>query len=288
MRLSAALPFRGMIRLNKAVGRVLGRIIKGPRRIARRNIELCFPGLSPNEVDDLLRRHFEALGACVGELGAAWFAPVDRLHPLFRVEGREHLQAALERGKGVILYTGHFTAFEICAPTLKTLMPRFAFMYSRRNNALLDEIQARGRLRCGHESFSSDNVRAMLRSLGRNAVVWYASDQVYLGPNSRLVPFFGEPAMTNVAISRLARLSGATVVPFSFCRLGDDSGYRMKFEAPLEGFPSDDPVEDTRRLVSRLEEFVRCCPEQYLWTHKRFKGRPAPLPDVYRRAGAKG
>ena len=92
---------------------------------------------------------------------------------------------------------------------------------------------------------------------------------------------YGEPAMTNTAIGRLARLSGACVLPFSYRRRADDSGYVLCFHPPLDGFPSGDEAEDTRRLVAFLEEAIRSCPEQYLWIHKKFKGRPAPLPDVY-------
>jgi KDO2-lipid IV(A) lauroyltransferase len=281
MRFLAAIPFRWMVALQGTIGRFGGRLMRSQRRVARRNLELCFPDLNAREIDRLLDAHFAALGICVGEMSVAWFGDVERFRARFRVEGLEHLQAALEQGSGVILYTGHFTPFEICTPVLKTLMPRFAFMYSRRRNELLDEIQRRKRERTGHESFARDNVRAMLASLSRNAVVWYAPDQAYHGRSSALIPFFGEPAMTNIATSKLARFSRATVVPFSYRRLPDSSGYVLSFFAPLEQFPTEDPVADTERLVAALEVFIRACPEQYLWTHRKFKGRPAPLPDAY-------
>ena len=87
--------------------------------------------------------------------------------------------------------------------------------------------------------------------------------------------------MTNTALSRIARISGAVVLPYLPRRLPDDSGYRLSFDPPFEDFPSDDEIADTRRLVAWLEEAVRKCPEQYWWVHKRFKSRPAPYPDVY-------
>jgi KDO2-lipid IV(A) lauroyltransferase len=55
----------------------------------------------------------------------------------------------------------------------------------------------------------------------------------------------------------------------------------MSIGAPLPGLPSDDAVEDTRRLTALLEDYIRLCPDQYWWIHKRFKSRPAPLPDLY-------
>jgi KDO2-lipid IV(A) lauroyltransferase len=138
-----------------------------------------------------------------------------------------------------------------------------------------------------HDVIPSDSVRAMLRSLRANAVIWYAPDRY--DRDGALVPFFHELAMTTVATSKLVKIAGAPVVPFSYRRLRDwNPRYEIRVHAPLESFPSDDPVGDTRRLVAYLEEFIRLCPEQYQWVHKRFKGRPAELPDLYDNRGTAG
>jgi KDO2-lipid IV(A) lauroyltransferase len=244
-----------------------------------RNLELCFPELSSVAVRELAKRHFEALAVSFAECAVAWFAPDERLDDRFEVVGLEHLEAALERRRGVILYTGHFTTLEICGRPLKHITRRFACLFSKRSNALLDEIQRQGRMRSAHETVSSDDVRAMLRLLKDNAVVWYAPDQVYR--RGELVPFFHELAMTNVATSKLARISGAAVVPFHYRRLAGGSRYELRFHPPLEGLPTDDPIRDTRRLVECLEAFIRACPEQYQWAHRRFRARPPELPDLY-------
>jgi KDO2-lipid IV(A) lauroyltransferase len=138
----------------------------------------------------------------------------------------------------------------------------------------------KGRGRFYDTLFSKDSLREMLRNLRDNAVVWYASDQSYGGKSSALIPFFNEPAMTNTAISRIAKASGAAVLPY-FCRRLPDDTYEMSIGAPLPDLPSDDEVRDTRRLTQVLESYIRLCPEQYWWIHQRFKGRPAPLPDLY-------
>jgi KDO2-lipid IV(A) lauroyltransferase len=127
---------------------------------------------------------------------------------------------------------------------------------------------------------AKDNVREMLRQLRGNAVFWYASDQSYGGKGSVLLPFFGEPAMTNTAIGRIAKASGAAVLPYH-CRRLENGRYVMTIGAPLPGIPSGDEVADTRALTRTLEDYIRLCPEQYWWIHQRFKGRPAPLPDLY-------
>jgi lipid A ethanolaminephosphotransferase len=157
-------------------------------------------------------------------------------------------------------------------------------MFRRRSNALLDAIQARGRERTASSSFNNADVRGMLRMLARNSAIWYAPDQAHAGRGSMLLPFFGEPAMTNTATVRLARLSGAAVVPLFAQRLPGAEGYLLRFEPALTDLPSGDVDADQRRLVDILERFVRECPEQYLWTHRKFKGRGPGLPDAYKRS----
>ena len=183
----------------------------------------------------------------------------------------------------MILLSGHFTTLELTGHFVKPLTPRFAFMFRARSNALLNAVQARGRGRMTDLSFSNTDTRAMLRALRANATVWYAPDQAHTGAGAQLLPFFGEPAMTNTATARIARVSGAAVLPFQFRRLDDGSGYLVRFEAPVAGVPSDDATADTLKLTSILEGFIRSCPEQYLWTHRRFRGRGSSLPNVYAR-----
>ena len=281
MRFTAAIPLPAALAIHRAFGTLLYYATPRRRRVVSRNIELCFPELSATERGVLVKGTFVSLGASFAECAIAWFTPARRLKDRFEIRGIEHLQRALENGNGVILYTGHFTSLEICGRPFKQLTPRFACMFSRRSNPLLDEIQRRGRLLIAHELVASDNVRSMLKSLKNNAVVWYAPDQADVD-GGVLIPFFHELAMTNIATSKLARISGAAVVPFSYRRLSNEARYELRFHPPLRDFPTSDPVADTRRLVAWLEEFIRLCPEQYQWLHRRFKGRPAELVDLYK------
>jgi KDO2-lipid IV(A) lauroyltransferase len=216
-----------------------------------------------------------------------WFGSPEIVRSRVRVEGRENLEAALAKGRGVILFSAHFTTFEFFWPVLAPLCTRLCGMYKSQRNPVMNRIMNEGRGRFYDTLFSKDNVREMLRSLRDNAVVWYASDQSYGGKSSALIPFFNEPAMTNTAISRIAKASGAAVLPY-FCRRLPDNTYVMSIAAPLPDLPSDDEVQDTRRLTQVLENYIRLCPEQYWWIHQRFKGRPAPLPDLYAAPRASG
>lgn len=285
MQLTARMPFPLALWIHSSLGRLLHALPSRLRANVHTNLALSFPDLSPAERDGLAKRHFAALGATFAECAIAWFASDRHLEGRFEIKGAEHLRAALEQGRGVILLAGHFTGLEICGRQLKNLVPHFACMYSHRSNALLDEIQRRGRMRCTHESIPSDRVRAMLASLKRNGVVWYAPDQAALGKNAVLVPFFAEQAMMTTATSKLARVTQAPIVPLFNRRLEGRSRYEIEIHPPLEDFPSEDIVADTHRLAAMIESFVREAPEQYMWGQKKFRGRPG-LPDPYtRRSG---
>lgn len=284
MRGVVRLPFRWQLALGKRAGALSRWLLPNRRNVVRRNLEACFPDLGERERAALLRDHFAALGASVVEMAMGWFGPIEVIRRRIRIEGAEHLASALARGRGVILVAGHFTSFEFFFPVLAPLCPRLCGMYKTQRNPVMNKMMNIGRGRSFDHLFVKESVRDMLRELAANSVVWYASDQKYAGKGSALLPFFGVPAMTNTAISRIARISGAAVLPYFSCRLPGDQTYRLSIGRPLEDFPSADPVRDTARLVALLEDDVRRCPEQYWWIHKRFKDRPKPYPDIYQSA----
>lgn len=282
MRAMLLLPFRWRLAAAKRLGRASRTVLRSRRRVVDRNLAACFPELSAEQREALARAHFEALGASIVEMAMGWFGPIDEIRKLVRIEGREHLEAALTAERGVILFSAHFTPFEMFFPVLGPLCPRFCGMYKLQRNPVMNRIMLRGRGRSTDAMFDKDSVRDMLRELKRNSVVWYASDQSYAYKGGELIPFFGVPAMTNTSISRIAKIGGALVLPYFCRRAADDSAYIMTIGAPLDDFPSDDPVADMKRFTALLENYVLTCPEQYWWVHKRFKGRPAPHPDLYR------
>jgi KDO2-lipid IV(A) lauroyltransferase len=280
MRLLVLLPYSLQLALGRGVGRLAYWLLRERRRIAARNIDTCLPDLAPSERARILQEHFKSLGLSIVEMGMGWFGRPSAVRARIDIEGAEHLAAALANGKGVILFSAHFTTFEFYWAALAPLCTKLCGMYKWQRNPVMNRVMNRGRGRYFDTLFAKDNVREMLRSLRANSVVWYASDQSYGGKGSALIPFFGEPAMTNTAIGRIAKASGAVVLPY-FCRRLPSDRYVINIRAPLAGLPSGDEIADTRALTKLLEDYVRLCPEQYWWIHQRFKGRPAPLPDLY-------
>ena len=203
-----------------------------------------------------------------------------RVSKLADVQGLEHLQAALELGHGAILLGGHFTTLELTTRMLGTVVP-LNIIFRPSKNALLTDIMYRNFCRHG-KPIAYDDIRSMIRALKRNEPVWYAADQSYRNKGAAMVNFFGIPAATNTATSRLARISGARVMTYFPERLANGR-YRVVISAPLENFPGPDPLEDTQRLNALLEQQILKAPEQYLWVHRRFKGLSGDYPNYYGR-----
>jgi KDO2-lipid IV(A) lauroyltransferase len=281
LRAAAKLPFRSQLAVGARLGRLLARVAPARRRIVETNLAICFPELSGEERAALARRHFEAVGLSFVEMAIGWFSPLERLRRLVRIEGREHLERATSQGRGVIVLSAHATPLETGFAIFEDLCPGIGCMYRPQRNAMMDALILRGRSRFAAEQIPRDDVRALMRRLKAGGVVAYIPDQTYVGNQSTLLPFFGEPAMTNIAVPKIARLTNALVLPYFIRRLPGTAGYLGTFEAPIEIGPDDDPIEVTRRWVEALEEHIRLAPDQYLWSYKKFKGRPAPLPDLY-------
>ncbi len=280
-----ALPFSVQLALGRVLGRLIHRLVPKAQRTARINLRTCFPSFSEADIERVTREHFESLGMQLFETSYCWGKRLDALRPLARFDGLEHLDAARQAGRGVILVTGHFASLEIAGVLLGVNYARIQAMYRpQKRNELIDYYIYKGRSRVV-TLFEKVEVRRMIASLAGNEMVVYLADQAYRRRRSAVLPFFGHPAMTNTSISHIARLSGAKVVPFLPLRTAD-SHYLLRFLPALMDFPSGDANADTLRINHILEDHIREDPGQYLWTHRRFKGLPPEYPDIY--AGAEG
>jgi Kdo2-lipid IVA lauroyltransferase/acyltransferase len=281
MRLAAVLPAALQVGLGSTIGWLFARLKRRELKIARVNLKICFPELSAAERERLVQRHFRSVGLSLVEMGIGWFMPIEKLRQRVTIVGLEHLEAALAAGRGALLVTAHFTPIEVGVCVLEDFPGTVNSLYRPQRNAMMDYLILRGRSRFASAQIPRDNVRLLIRLLRKNEAVLYMPDQTYLGNQSSLIPFFGEPAMTNTATSKIARISGAPLLPYWFRRRADDRSYEVEICAPLAGFPTDDEIADTRRLVELLEQRIRATPEQYLWVYKKFKRRPAEFGDIY-------
>mgnify|MGYP001040366815 CR=1 FL=1 len=280
LRALCLLPDRIALGAGAGLGRFAHRIAGSRRAVVRRNIELCFPSLDADERDALALRHFEALGMSVVEMGWGRWASDRRLEKITELRGIEHLKAATDAGKGVILLSAHFTTLEISGRMLARNSPPFDAVYRRNRSDFITEIQRTGREVSADRTIEKRDIKQMVRSLKAGRPVWYAPDQSYDRKGAAVIEFFGVPSMHTTATSTLARLGKAVVLPYFPRRLADGR-YVNEIFPPLDDFPSDDPVRDTKRYVAILEAHIRKCPEQYFWIHKKFKNLPDGYPDYY-------
>ncbi|MGC3981615.1 MAG: LpxL/LpxP family Kdo(2)-lipid IV(A) lauroyl/palmitoleoyl acyltransferase [Steroidobacteraceae bacterium] len=281
LRILAPLPLPILLWLGKWLGRVVRYLPVGFVRIARRNLELCLPELTTAQRERLLREHFESIGIALFETALAWWASDQRIQQLTDVAGLEHLAAAQAHGKGVILLSAHFTTLEIGARALAARMP-LNVMYRPTNNEVMGRFLSNNRALRTRRAIRRDDVRTLVTALKANEPVWYAPDQSYRNKGAQMVPLFGIPCATNTATSRLAKMTGAAVLPYFPERL-PNGRYRMIILPPLAGFPSDDSIADATRFHQLIEDHVRKVPAQYLWIHRRFKGLSEDYPDYYRK-----
>ena len=281
MKLVALLPYRALYALGRLLGMLTRQLPGERRRIARRNLEICFPELDDAGRDRLLRATLADLGMMLVEFAYAWMGS-DRAVARVpcAIEGLEHLDACRRKGQGVLLVGAHFSHLELCARLVSQRL-RIAGMYRVMDNPVFEAAVLRARLRYAEAMFTKDELRATVRYLKRGGALWYAPDQDMRGKDAVFVPFFGIDAATITATHHLARLSGAAVIPFFHKRLPNGEGYALRLEAPLENFPTGDVAADTARINAVIERMVREAPEQYLWVHKRFKSRPPGAPPLY-------
>jgi KDO2-lipid IV(A) lauroyltransferase len=243
------------------------------RFVTLTNLRLCFPEWDESRRARVARAHFRAMGRVLIEQTIAWWSSPQRLTRMVRVENRSCLDDILP---GQVIVLGmHFIGLELGAIRL-SMDYGMIDIYSHQKDPVFDAVLRKGRSRFGRALFLSrqDGIRAVVRAMKEGWSLFYLPD-MDLGPkDSIFVPFFGVQAATVPGLSRMARLSGARVVPLVIRQLPGGQGYAARFYPAWENFPTADVEADTLRMNAFIEERVREMPEQYYWLHKRFKTRP--------------
>jgi len=274
------LPMRWIAAMGAGVGALLYRFGRG--HVTRVNLGLCFPQMSEAERHALGLRHFKLLGRNAIELGILAFGTEAHLQRLIRHEGLENLRA--HAGRPVIVLAPHFIGLNMGGTRVAWEVPESASIYSRQKNPVLDWLFLKIRSRFGSPVLVSrqEGLRAVIRVIKSGKAFYFLPDMDFGIRDAIFSPFFGVPTATITALPRLARLTGAKVVPV-VTRLEGES-YVARFYPAWENYPTGDLEADVRRMNAFIEERVREIPAQYFWAHKRFKTRPAGEPNPYRKA----
>jgi len=267
-------------RLAGLIGDALWLLVRPRRRVTLANLRACFPQMSEQERRALGRRLFRNIARSVLDHSVLWRGSREAVERLVRVEGIEHVLDAANRP--LILLAPHFVGLDAGGLRVNTLV-RGVSIYAKQSNAAWDAQLLAGRRRFNNPVLlprrGAAELKEVLRAMKAGLPFYYLPDMDNGPVNSIFVPFFGVPAATIPMVSRLARLNGAKVV-MSVTEMTDD-GYVLRFAAPWGNFPGASVEEDTERMNREIERWVLRLPDQYLWTHKRFKTRPPGTPPFY-------
>ncbi|MEX0332492.1 MAG: lysophospholipid acyltransferase family protein [Puniceicoccaceae bacterium] len=281
LKLSAKLPFSWMRALGKGIGSVAGVLFPYRRKVGLVNLRLCFPDMSEKERRKLLFRHYQSMGMGIFEMAAGWYKPLGAFDRISRISGLEHLKAVEESGRGALLLSAHFTTLEMGGRMMIEHYGPFACLYRKPNQPVIAREMTRIRETKMRHVIHFDEMNDLIRVLRDGEFVWYAPDQGKKMKYSDIIPFFGEPAVTNTATGRIARMGKAAIVPFIAYRCPDGT-YQLEIYPELKHLPTKDAKADALEINHIIEDLVRKAPDQYFWLHKRFKRRGPEYPDVYK------
>ncbi len=283
LTLCAKLP----LRLNHLLGTWLGKLLmlinNEQKRIANINIKKCFPELSPDEQQQLLKQNLIETGKLFFEFSRAWLGDKEHfLETIVEVHGEEHLKQGLEKGNGVILAAPHLGNWEAAGFYISAHYP-ITNLYRPPRMAGIGKIirDAREHYNATLVPTTAKGVRALYQALNRNEVVGILPDQDPRESGGLFAPFFGFQANTITLLSRLADKSHATILLFYGERLPDSRGFALHISpAPAEIY--DASLEQSVTIVNQMvEQGVRRIPAQYQWGYKRFLTRPEGEKDFY-------
>jgi KDO2-lipid IV(A) lauroyltransferase len=268
--------------MQQTIGRSLGRtmyyLMPKRRHITLTNLRLCFPNKTQAELTAIAKKSFAEIGLGAIEACVAILGNPEKLISTVQMDGLAYAQDAIAQKRGVIVLGAHFASLELAGFLATKIFPMHA-TYRPLKNKLIDYLVYRQRKKNFKSVIHRSDIRAMVKALKQGDAIWYAPDQDYGRHHSVFVPFFGIQTATVTGLSRLAKMSGAVVLPGFQIREKD--GYRFIVLPPLENFPSGNDETDAKQINAVLEKIIAQYPEQYLWQHRRFKTRPEGEASVY-------
>jgi KDO2-lipid IV(A) lauroyltransferase len=260
----------------------LGRL----RRVGVRNLELAFPEMTPLDREATLRSEYRNLGLLLAEFCKMPDYTAETASRFIRYEGLGNYLTARERGKGVLVLTGHLGAWELSSFYHSLMGMPMGMVIRRLDNPLVDAFV--NRIRCLHGNrviHKDDFARGLIASMRAGETVGILMDTNMTPPQGVFVPFFGVLACTASGMARIAAKTGAAVVPGFLLWEESEQKYVLHFGKELEVIRTTDPEQDalanTESFTRAIENYIRQYPEQWLWLHRRWKTRPPGEEGIY-------
>jgi KDO2-lipid IV(A) lauroyltransferase len=265
-----------------AAFRGLGRL----RRVGLRNLELAFPEKTAQQREAILRLEYRNLGLLLAEFCKMPDYTPATASRFIRYEGLENYLTARERGKGVLVLTGHLGAWELSSFYHSLMGMPMGMVIRRLDNPLVDAFVNRIRCQYGNRVIHKDDfARGLIASMRAGETVGILMDTNMTPPQGVFVPFFGVQACTASGMARIAAKTGAAVLPGFLLWEERERKYVLHFgeELPVvhTGDAEQDALTNTAVFTAAIERYIRQYPEQWLWMHRRWKTRPADEEGIY-------
>lgn len=272
-------PYSWLMRIGAGLGMVMEKIMPYRSLIAKTNIKLCFEHSEKNW-QTIYQRYVKSLGKGVFEMSMGWFLSPQHFAGKVDHIGHERVDKALAEGRGVLFLGVHTTGLDFGAPLINNRYPVY-FMYKAARNAVLDFIITRGRLRNCPGVIEQDNLRELFSRLKNGECVWYGSDQDFgYWTKSVFVPFYGVPAFTLPYYAKIAKKTGAAVIPVAGFRDDNSGRFEVRYLPEINVGAMDDN-QAALVMNQNIEQLLEGYEDQYYWVHRRFKTRPEGEPELY-------
>ncbi|VAW72816.1 Lipid A biosynthesis lauroyl acyltransferase [hydrothermal vent metagenome] len=261
-----------------ALANIMGDLLRNMsakrRRIARKNLQLCFPQLTETAIKELIRQNYRHQARSILHLGVLWWSSMEALEKRIVMKGQQYIDEALDNGRGAIIMPAHSMGLE--AAVSAVAMRYFSSgVFKPLKNKLIDWFVANGRMRHGGYVYAREaGLRPIIKDARAGSTTIYLSDEDLGAERSLFAPFFGVEKASVPVLGRLAKSCRADVFPCMTCYDEKTHQYIVHILPALKNFPSGDDYTDTLAMNQALEEAIKICPSQYFWILKLFKTRP--------------
>ncbi len=276
------LPLPVLGRIGEFCGFLLFYLLKTRRNITLLNLSLCFPQFSNAKIKLIAKSHFKAYARSVIERGVLWWAPKKRLIKLINIESEIPLETSDK--KPTVFLCPHFVCLET-AGVIMTMTKEICSIYSEQSNKVFDDALKKGRLRFTKNKNNlvkrNKGIKPIIKAMRKGTPFLMFPDMDFGKKESIFVPFFGVLAATLTAPARITLMTKGQVIPIFTSFMPNYKGWKVKFYPPWKDYPGKNLEAATKRMNNFIEERVLEAPEEYFWSHKRFKTRPDGCTNIY-------
>ena len=268
------LPYKVIIFLGTLLGHLLHGISPHRRQIAKANIQLCFPDKNEEEIDVLVRGHFKNMGIGVFEIAIAWWSSARTIDNLKVSSENVNIFKELDKDQGVLILIKHSTHVELDIRLMAQEI-ELGGMYKPQSNEVMNYLMIRARNRYVIGAIHNHQAKEAVQWINNGQKFLYAADQDYGEKNSQFIPFFGVDAATITFPERLSK-SGVKIVMANVSR--NKKGFHLEFHKISDYKEEGSVLKEVNKFY---EKFILNSPENFLWTHRRFKSRPPGEAPIY-------